>query len=117
MNDVTTAPAASPVSLSDLKAARDKLNARIAEETKTNRKNTVAEIKALVEAYDIPQDELVASVFGKARKAKGTATKAEPKYQNPADTDQTWTGKGRQPEWYKTAIEGGQSPETMLISK
>lgn len=31
-----------------------------------------------------------------------------PKYRNPANPDQTWTGRGRQPQWIKDAIKGGK---------
>ncbi|RYH04563.1 H-NS histone family protein [Salipiger sp. IMCC34102] len=47
------------------------------------------------------------------RKAAGT--KSAPKYRNPDNADQTWTGKGRQPDWYKTAIENGADPASMAI--
>ncbi len=52
----------------------------------------------------------------KAGKAKtGPKKPSVPKYRNPADAAQTWTGKGRQPEWFKTAIAAGTSPDTMEI--
>ena len=38
-----------------------------------------------------------------------------PKYANPADTSQTWTGKGRQPNWYREEVEKGTTPEAMEI--
>ena len=38
-----------------------------------------------------------------------------PKYQNPADATQTWTGKGRQPDWFKAAIAAGTTPDAMEI--
>ncbi|MEX5728252.1 DNA-binding protein H-NS [Rhodovulum iodosum] len=31
-----------------------------------------------------------------------------PKYRNPEDPKQTWTGRGRQPRWIKDAIEAGR---------
>ena len=40
---------------------------------------------------------------------------AAPKYVNPADADQTWSGRGRQPQWFKDAISAGKSPEKMEI--
>jgi len=50
------------------------------------------------------------------RKAKPGPKKASaPKYRNPDDKDQTWTGKGRQPEWFKAAIAAGKSPDDMEI--
>jgi DNA-binding protein H-NS len=53
----------------------------------------------------------------KVRKAKATGpkTKAPAKYANPADKTQTWTGKGRQPVWYKEAIASGSAPEALEI--
>jgi len=47
--------------------------------------------------------------------AKGPKTKAPPKYKNPTDASQTWTGKGRQPQWFKDAMAAGQSPEALEI--
>lgn len=53
---------------------------------------------------------------GKKRKTvKKPAKPSKPKYANPADQSQTWTGKGRQPEWYKAAIAAGTKPEAMAI--
>ncbi|MCK0120218.1 MAG: H-NS histone family protein [Yoonia sp.] len=51
----------------------------------------------------------------KARKAAGPKTKAPAKYANPSDKSQTWTGKGRQPVWYKEAVSSGTAPEAMEI--
>ena len=50
------------------------------------------------------------------RRAKPGPKKASvPKYRNPENGDQTWTGKGRQPEWFKAAIAAGTSPDAMEI--
>ncbi len=52
----------------------------------------------------------------KTRKTKMRAkTISQPKFKNPADPNQTWTGKGRQPEWFKAAIKAGTSPDAMEI--
>lgn len=51
-----------------------------------------------------------------ARKQRQTAkTVSKPKYANPADRSQTWTGKGRQPNWYRAEVEKGTAPESMEI--
>lgn len=47
----------------------------------------------------------------KAHKAKGP--QAKPKFANPANPKETWTGKGRQPNWYRAKIDKGASPEDM----
>lgn len=43
------------------------------------------------------------------------AAKVAAKYANPADASQTWTGRGRQPVWFREAVENGTAPEDMTI--
>ncbi|HBN48525.1 MAG TPA: DNA-binding protein, partial [Thalassospira sp.] len=31
------------------------------------------------------------------------------------DKKQTWTGKGRQPNWFRSQVESGTAPDTMRI--
>ena len=60
-------------------------------------------------------EEVVNAPARKPRKTSGPKTKAAPKYANPADASQTWTGKGRQPAWFKDSVAAGKSPESMEI--
>ena len=46
----------------------------------------------------------------KAAKKSGVA-----KYRNPDDSSQTWTGKGRQPNWFRAALAKGTDPSSMEI--
>src|SRR6476646_2337563 len=41
--------------------------------------------------------------------------KVAPKYRNPADHSQTWSGRGRQPRWYKAALRKGKTERSLLI--
>jgi len=51
-----------------------------------------------------------------ARKvAKKPAKPSAPKYANPDDKTQTWTGKGRRPVWFAAAIDAGDMPEDLAI--
>lgn len=47
--------------------------------------------------------------------AGGKSTKGMPKYANPADPSQTWTGRGRKPNWVIEAMEAGKSIDDMAI--
>ncbi len=51
----------------------------------------------------------------KPKKRKTSKNAGTPKYRNPADKTQTWTGKGRQPTWFKDALTAGKTPEAMEI--
>ncbi|MBP0483635.1 H-NS family nucleoid-associated regulatory protein [Sagittula salina] len=41
--------------------------------------------------------------------------KGVPKYANPSNPDQTWTGRGRKPNWLIEALEAGKSMEELSI--
>jgi DNA-binding protein H-NS len=61
--------------------------------------------------------DLFSSVVAEVGKRVKGATRAKPapKYANPADPSMTWSGRGRQPRWFKDAIAAGKSPESMAI--
>ncbi len=42
---------------------------------------------------------------------------SEPKFADPANPARTWTGKGRRPDWFKSAVASGTRPDAMLIAK
>ena len=56
----------------------------------------------------------VSELFG-GRKGKGSkiAPKIAPKYRNPKDPSQTWTGRGRRPNWI---VEAGGDMKRFLIA-
>ncbi|MDP2739006.1 MAG: H-NS histone family protein [Pseudorhodobacter sp.] len=40
---------------------------------------------------------------------------AVPKYANPADRSDTWSGRGRKPRWFAAALKAGKSPSDLAI--
>lgn len=56
-----------------------------------------------------------ASKGGKVASRKGAGGKVAPKYRNPSDATQVWTGRGRQPKWVVEALANGESLEGLLI--
>jgi DNA-binding protein H-NS len=40
-----------------------------------------------------------------------------PKYRNPENPSETWTGRGREPKWLQHQIASGKSKDDFLISK
>lgn len=49
----------------------------------------------------------------RARKAAGPS--AAPKYRNPEDHAQTWSGRGRKPNWLNAALARGVSIEELEV--
>lgn len=51
-----------------------------------------------------------------ARKAAGSRAKVAPKYRNPNNPDETWSGRGRQPKWMQRLQTEGMSMDDMVIA-
>lgn len=77
-------------------------------------KNELKEARKAAEAAAAKYGFSLADVTGGAGKSAKKA--AQPaRYVNPQDPSQTWSGRGRQPQWYKDAISSGVAPETMEV--
>lgn len=100
--------------LEKLKAQIDKALEKLAAKDK---KTALAAAEKAAAAHGFSLAEITGgAVEKKTRKTKaGPKTASVPKYRNPDNAEQTWTGKGRQPEWFKNAIASGTSPDKMEI--
>jgi len=49
------------------------------------------------------------------RKEKADKPKLAPKYRNPENSSETWTGRGRTPLWLADALARGHALEQFLI--
>ncbi len=52
-----------------------------------------------------------------AGKTGRTLPKVAPKYQNPSNPAETWTGRGKQPRWLAEFTKQGRAVEDFLIQK
>jgi hypothetical protein len=50
------------------------------------------------------------------RKRGGLVEGAGPKYRNPGNPAETWSGKGKRPAWVEAALADGKSLESLEIS-
>lgn len=72
------------------------------------RKKVLARMKELAASVDMTLEEVIA--YSSTKKTKG-----EPKFQNPENPKQTWTGRGKRPSWIKAALEQGKSLDELRI--
>ena len=95
--------------LSDVQHALKTVEAKERKEAKKAAEKAAAKFGfSLSELTDHP-------VSKSSRRKGGARNPGKPKYANPADPSQTWTGKGRQPQWYKDAMDAGTDPKTLEI--
>ncbi len=92
--------------LKELLALEAKITAAIDEKRVSERHEMRAKLEEMARSSGFSAAEL----FG-GRKGKGS--KVAPKYRNPKDPSQTWTGRGRRPNWM---VEAGGNPERFLIA-
>ncbi|CTQ48988.1 H-NS histone family protein [Jannaschia donghaensis] len=52
------------------------------------------------------------SDFTGGKKAKSAAA---PKFVHPENPGKTWSGRGRQPQWFKDAIDSGKTADDLAI--
>lgn len=57
----------------------------------------------------------LSEITGPGQGGKRGAVSGVAKYRNPENPEQTWTGKGRQPAWFKEALSEGVDPAEMEI--
>jgi len=99
------------MSLADLKAAAPMIDVKIAEREKAEKDAVKAELAELAKSKGFD----MADLFGDAPKAARERKPVAPKYRNPADASQTWTGRGRKPRWVVEALDAGGNMDDFLI--
>ncbi len=102
--------------LEKLKANVEKALARV---EKKEMKEALAAAEKAAKAHGFSLAEITAGdapVAKATRKApKKPKSLSVPKYANPDDKAQTWTGKGRRPDWFVAAVASGKTPDDLEI--
>ncbi|HRD67330.1 MAG TPA: H-NS histone family protein [Candidatus Competibacter sp.] len=88
-----------------IKKAEDEIEYKKVDEIETIRNEWLAKASQLG-----MQPEEILQYAGRKRRSSG-----KPKYRNPANPEQTWTGHGKKPGWLRQAIEGGAKQEDFRI--
>jgi DNA-binding protein H-NS len=93
-------------SYKELLEQRQALEEKINEARRRETKDAISRVKAIMAEFELTPED----IFPAAKKSKGSTTaKVAPKYKNPL-TNETWTGRGRSPNWIK-----GKNPADFLI--
>ena len=88
------------LSYAELLKLQERIEAAIAEKRVEDAASTKEALRAMAEKAGLDIREL----FGKRGSPKGTGVA---KYRNPKDSSQTWTGRGRKPNWLVDAVKKG----------
>ncbi len=97
-------------SIEQLRELKKDIDKEMASRRKENAKRAQQEIKKIAESYGFNLSDLMGGQPVRAR------SKAKAQFQNPSDTTQTWSGRGRKPAWVKEWEAAGKSLEDLRIS-
>lgn len=99
------------------------------QQSKLSKRTPIAAVRGRILKFVKAEGYTIEELFGaagkpkagrKAKAAKSTARagrKIAPKYRNPANRKETWTGRGRQPRWMAALVAKGRKVEDFLIKK
>lgn len=93
--------------LSELKGFQNDIEKEIKGREQKDLKKAREQILAIAQEAGISVAELLANTTNKAKNSN--KQKVKPKFQNPADSSQTWTGRGRQPKWIAEGLAKGKA--------
>lgn len=94
----------SQLSLEQLKELLPAAQERVEKLEEDKRRKALEKMEAAADAVGMTPMELLKH-FGVGARAKKAP---KPKYQNPDDASQTWSGRGRKPEWVTTWLDAGK---------
>jgi DNA-binding protein H-NS len=97
------------MSYAELSQLRSQVDRLMAEKQTSERSALRQKMADLAREHGLSLDE----VLGKGRKGKGSVA---PKYRDPKNPQNTWTGRGRMPRWMVAAVKGNKAKrEDFLI--
>lgn len=79
------------------------------------RKEKVVKLREKVHAMLKAEGYSFDDIFGARGKGKRAGVPVAPKYRNPADAAQTWSGRGKRPRWFNDALKAGKKEKDLAI--
>lgn len=100
----------------ELQALIENANAQMHEARAAHVQSVKQKIEALLASSSLGLDDIYPSRGKKAAGKKAKTGSVAPKYRDPSDPSQTWSGRGRQPAWFAKALRRrGVTAESLLI--
>lgn len=101
----------STLSLVQLKELLQQIPAEIKRREKDEKEKLLNELQSLAVARGFSLEQLLKSDVGEGKVKKTVKAK----YRNPLHAEQTWTGRGRKPQWVLDQLAQGKTIESLAI--
>lgn len=97
------------LSLKELKDLRARTERAISTFEDRKKKQALAELEETARRMGFSLTDLTGMPAPRKRSASA------PRYANPENPAETWTGRGRKPQWARTALDAGKTLEDLAI--
>lgn len=95
--------------LKELKELQTQVSKAITSFEDRKKKEALAELEERARAHGYSLAELTGTAPTRKR------SPVAPKYANPANKSETWSGRGRKPRWFEAALKSGKSTKDLSI--
>lgn len=107
------------MTLSELKRLKNKVEKAMVSVEQRRKKDARQAMEKVAKEFGLSIDDVFkggGAATAKTKKKAPTKRKAaKAKFRNPADASQTWSGRGRRPDWFNAAVASGKSPDDLAI--
>ena len=112
MNDTTSFNAVDldAMSFDELRSLISDAEVAMARQLQERRREVVAQMRELAASVGV-QFEIIADASPKRRRSAASA----PRYRNPENPEQTWSGRGKRPQWFVASVNAGVGPASMEL--
>ena len=101
--------------LVEIKKHKTRVIKAIEQRKKLDKKIVIKELKDHAKSRGFSWEELFGAKTASAAKTGRKSHKSAPKYRNPKNPEQTWTGRGPVPRWIRVLRDNGITLEQLLI--
>lgn len=98
-------------SLLELVEIKTIIEQKILAKQKQERNEFIISIQEQAKQFGLSNEALSQAIL----KTKTSKTDLPPKYRNPLNHEEAWTGRGRKPKWLVTALNQGKALEEFAI--
>lgn len=103
----------SKYNLSELKGLQQDIEREIKNRGQEEVRKAREQILSIAQSVGLPIEQLISSAGRKPNSGKGSTVRAQ--YRNPDNSEQTWSGRGRQPKWVVEALRKGKTLDEFRI--
>lgn len=101
------------MSSSELQSLREEIDSELTR--RESKLKAIEEIKRMAQEKGLKMEELLTELGGSKVRTKRDSAPVAPRYRNPDNKVQTWSGRGKRPLWLNAALKAGRSLDDLRI--